>query len=339
MSKNKLAIPRLMHFVAMMKENRFPNHPSLVREMQSLDIAGAYTITQKTLQRDVAFLRGDYGAPIEYDYQKRGYFLSDPTWTWDIPQLNDSSLDTALIAAHLAESIMPNPFGKQARKTVDALLSNSKLSNRNSNILLTLFACGAGIPIDPEIFVKVFQGWINRRVLEIKYTRAVDGGTSELKIEPHVLAFYEGCWYLRVKEKQASNPLFKEKGNVTLALHRIKNAVLTNDSFVNDESLLSAVSAGKIFDFPWIENIRLAVSGKGYRFAMERFNPVVVKQVSDDSAIIKIDKLEEYRIVNFVFSWPGEIRVIGPESLRRKIEQNAKTVLDLHKKSLPGSIS
>ena len=76
MSKNKLAIPRLTHFVAMLKENRYPNHPALVREMRMLDIAGAYSITQKTLQRDVAFLRGDYGAPIAYDYQRRGYYLT-----------------------------------------------------------------------------------------------------------------------------------------------------------------------------------------------------------------------------------------------------------------------
>ena len=34
MSKNKFALPRLMHFISMLKENRYPTHPRLVEEMR-----------------------------------------------------------------------------------------------------------------------------------------------------------------------------------------------------------------------------------------------------------------------------------------------------------------
>lgn len=85
MSKNKFALTRLMHFISMLKENRYPNHPRLVEEMRKLDLAGAYNVTQKTVQRDVNFLKYEYNAPIEYDFNQRGYFLTDPEWNLDVP--------------------------------------------------------------------------------------------------------------------------------------------------------------------------------------------------------------------------------------------------------------
>ena len=71
MSKNKLAIPRLTHFVTMLKENRYPNHPTLVREMQMLDIAGAYSIAQKTLQANLTFQK-ELSSLGDYFWRKNG---------------------------------------------------------------------------------------------------------------------------------------------------------------------------------------------------------------------------------------------------------------------------
>ena len=331
MSKNKLAIPRLTHFVAMLKENRYPNHPALVREMRMLDIAGAYSITQKTLQRDVAFLRGDYGAPIAYDYQRRGYYLTDPSWTWDIPQLNDSDLDTALIAAHLAESIMPAPFGTNARKTVDALLSNSEKSANHTEVLLSLIACGAGIPIKPEIFAVVFSCWRNRRVLLAGYSRGMDGESSELSLEPHVLAFYEGCWYIRVRVRQSTNPLMNTKNVITLALHRITHVVPSSIQFDADEDIINAVNANGIFDFAKIKEIKLRAKGKGLRVALEAFKPEILAENKDGSKIIAIRNIVEYKIINFVFAWPGDLTVVFPEDLRKQVSLYAENVMKLHK--------
>lgn len=331
MSKNKLAIPRLTHFVAMLKENRYPNHPALVREMRMLDIAGAYSITQKTLQRDVAFLRGDYGAPIAYDYQRRGYYLTDPSWTWDIPQLNDSDLDTALIAARLAESIMPAPFGENTRKAVDALLSNSERTVNHTDILLSLIARGAGIPIKPEIFSVVFSCWRNRRVLLAGYSRGMDGESSELSLEPHVLAFYEGGWYIRVRVRQSSNPLMITPNVITLALHRITHVVSSPIQFEADKEIIDSVQANGIFDFPKIKEIKLRAKGKGLRVALEAFKPKIIAENKDGSKVIAVENIEEYKIINFVFAWAGDLTVISPEVLRKHVILCAESVMKLHK--------
>lgn len=333
MSKNKLAIPRLTRFVAMLKENKYPNHPMLVREMQKLDIAGAYSITQKTLQRDVAFLKGDYAAPIEYDYQHRGYYLTDPAWTWEIPQLSESDLNTAIIAVHLANSIMPSSFGKRARKTVDALVAGSETISDKTEMLVRLVACGAGMPVKPEIFMAVFDGWVSHRVLRINYTRALDGASSELTIEPQILAFYEGGWYLRVKLRHSSNPLFAAKPVITVALHRITSVVPTSIQFGICEQMIHDANAQRIFDFPLLENVKLRLSGKGLRFATEQFHLEIESKTPDGEVIAYVNRVPQYKINNLVFAWPGDVCVLEPESLRMSISQSAEAVLQLHRSS------
>ncbi len=333
MSTNKLAIPRIIHFIAMLKENRYPNHPKLVMEMRRLDIAGAYSITQKTLQRDVAFLKGDYHAPIKYDYQQRGYFLTDREWNWDVPQLNESDLKFAAVGAKFAESIMPAPLNSNVRKSLDSLLvaSENSLHETETDSLLRLVASGAGISIKPEIFAEVYKGWQTRHVLLLNYVRGIDGVAAELTVEPQILAFHEGCWYLKVKLLHASRIHYEEKNIITLAIHRISHVVLTQATFTPDNSLVSAAAHGKIFDYPQVTNIQLKAQGQGLRFIKERFSHKVLKNLKDDTQLLCLESLEEYKLVLLVFSWPGDIVVIKPVALRATVKKYANIVYKLHK--------
>lgn len=333
MSTNKLAIPRLIHFVAMLKQNRYPNHPKLVREMQKLDLAGAYSITQKTLQRDVAFLKGDYHAPIQYDYKQRGYYLLDPSWNWDVPALSASELEASLVGAQLAEAIIPAPLNKTIRKSVDSLLSVSEHFVQNQATLLGLIASGSEISISPSIFSEIYNAWKNRCVLQLGYTRALDGVAADLTVEPHILAFQEGCWYLKVKLLSASDDRYLGKDFITLAIHRVTYARQTTAYFVQDESIINHAEKGNIFDFPKIKNIRLKAHGKGLRYAMERFSPVVLTVYHDHSRLIAVPEAEEYKILNLVFAWPGEVAVVSPRFLRNKVQDCAEKVLALHRKN------
>lgn len=69
MSENKLTIPRLTHFEALLKANRCPDHSMLVKEMQKLDIAGSYSIIPFPRQKYVTFLKGENHMSIGYDYR------------------------------------------------------------------------------------------------------------------------------------------------------------------------------------------------------------------------------------------------------------------------------
>ena len=77
MPANKNQIRRIQTILKMMRQNRYPNYTSFVKEMRSLDVAGTYKLSGKTFQRDIADLRDEYGAPIHYDASRKGFYLSN----------------------------------------------------------------------------------------------------------------------------------------------------------------------------------------------------------------------------------------------------------------------
>ena len=67
MPANKNQIRRIQTILKMMRQNRYPNYTTFIKEMQAQDIAGTYKLSSKTFQRDIADLRDEYGAPVHYD--------------------------------------------------------------------------------------------------------------------------------------------------------------------------------------------------------------------------------------------------------------------------------
>ena len=62
MPVQKSQMRRLVRIVALLKENRYPNYPRFLAEMKRQDLAGAYELSARTLQRDIACLKSEYGA-------------------------------------------------------------------------------------------------------------------------------------------------------------------------------------------------------------------------------------------------------------------------------------
>lgn len=87
MPTNKKSHDRIACLLRLMKENRYPNHTMPEKEMRKFDLAGAYTISRKTVQRDIAWLKENYDAPIKYDPSQKGYYLTNPYWEKYVPFL------------------------------------------------------------------------------------------------------------------------------------------------------------------------------------------------------------------------------------------------------------
>ena len=109
MASDITKMTRLVKIVSLLRQNVYPNHKTVQKALCALDIAGAYNVSQKTIQRDIQHLRDMYAAPIAFDNGKRGYYLTDQTWTFEIPSLDAEEMQAVTLGARLAETIMPDP--------------------------------------------------------------------------------------------------------------------------------------------------------------------------------------------------------------------------------------
>ena len=331
MGMTKYNILRIKQLFAMLKENRYPNYPRFLAEMKRHDIAGVYNLSARTLQRDIAFLKSEYRAPIEYDHERRGYFLADSNWSVDIPLLEESEMRAAVLGARLAENLMPAPVKQEVRSAVDTLLTANGNGMDETAVLLSLVAFGSRATVSPEVFRVIFDAWQRHLCVNVLYA-PVDKAASVQLVEPHSLAFYEGNWYLkaRVRMKDGKAAPSRQRSTLTLALHRVQSAEATAIAFKPDQRLIDAVNRREVFNFPKVKDIRLRLGPVAHKFIGEQFD--VAEEVREGGHyVVRIAAAPAYRIVNFVLVEGGDAQLLNHPELAAEVVKRAQGAIAAQK--------
>lgn len=338
MPTNKQQLVRIMTLVSMMKENRYPNRAALQRKMQmqgrDTERLDKYSITQKTVQRDVAYLKKQYNAPIRYNRTKNGYYLTNPDWSFDVPMLDDNEMKAVVIGARLAESLMPPPLSGEIREGANTLLGPNTKGLDETACLLSLVATGSRVPLNPDIFQKVFKAWQGQHSLSIVYKKAMESGTQEFLIEPHVLVFHDGLWYLKSIILESNGQINPERTVRTLALHRIEDACVHAGKFEPDEALIAEVNAGNVFNFQTVPEARLLFSGNAISFARENYPAESITLEPDGRLIVTVKNAIEFKLINLVLNENGAVQIIFPTDLAKKVIAQAEQVISQQRKFL-----
>lgn len=325
MPTSKRSRERINCLLRLMKENRYPNYRMLLKEMRRMDIAGAYEVSRRTVQRDISWLKTEYNAPIQYDPSRKGYYLTSPYWEKYVPFLEENEMDAAIIGARIAQTVLPeSQIQKDIQQGTDALWSRNNGSSDEFMTLASLVINGTRAKIPPQIFQTVFSAWREHHPLKITYRRITDGRISEYQIEPHVLTLHDAVWYLRGKT---------EKGHVlNFVLQRILSAETQTGCFQPDQKLVDSANAGHILDIPRYKKVKIKLSGAAARYGLE-YLPFREKQTTPDgNVILDLHDVEEHQVINCILLNSGDAVVLEPADLQQKILDCAKKLLKEQKK-------
>ena len=319
---------RLMKLVAMLRKNSYPNHRKLERALKNLDLTNTYSISQKTIQRDVQYLRDIYGAPIAFDNGMRGYYLTDKSWKFEIPQLEVDEMRAVTLGARLAETIMPEPVASKIQNAAEMLLCENSSGLDANATLIALVAKGASIQVKPEIFREVFEAWQTRHGLSVKYQKGMTGAVMDYVLEPQVLSFYDGLWYVKAVIVSCDGEIQPERTIRTLALNRFKTAAIYPGRFESDLRLIKEVNEGKLFNFPTLDEVVLRFTDYAIPYARENYDPSLIEEQKDGSLLVTIYDAIDFKIVNLVLNEGGAVQVVSPPELAKKVIEQAKKVIE-----------
>ena len=326
---------RLMKLVAMLRKNSYPNYRKLERALKNLDLTNTYSISQKTIQRDVQYLRDIYGAPIAFDNGMRGYYLTDKNWKFEIPQLEGDEMRAVTLGARLAETIMPEPVASEIQRAAETLLCDNPSGLDANAALIALVAQGARIPVKPEIFREVFEAWQTRRGLSVKYQKGMTGAVMDYVLEPQVLSFYDGLWYVKAVIVSCDGETQPERTIRTLALNRFKTAAIYPGRFESDPRLIEDVNEGKLFDFPTIDEVVLRFTDYAIPYARENYDPSLIEEQKDGSLLVTVYDAIDFKIVNLVLNEGGAVQVVSPPELAEKVVEQAERVIRVNRLDKP----
>ena len=82
MPMQKSQLHRLMRIAALLKENRYPNSETLVKEFRRIAVEEELEIDcgKKTILRDMKVLEHEFGCPLAFDRARNGYYLKHHGW-------------------------------------------------------------------------------------------------------------------------------------------------------------------------------------------------------------------------------------------------------------------
>jgi hypothetical protein len=224
------------------RENSYPTAASLARDYQA---EYGKKIDPRTIANDIADMRGELGAPIHYDSEKRGYRYTDssfsadifPDETADIPLgalgksgISALGLDRELLPLIPSSIFLSGWHRDLLRNVTERVTPAGGNKGRNLGKITVIQRKGAPSFQDPGIENAVLDALERNRELSLVYA-APDGADREYRLRPcHLI-------YLKTGETAALDCFVLGElmdGDVSYALlnaARVKKAGLLSGTF------------------------------------------------------------------------------------------------------------
>ncbi len=190
MPEERARYSRLLFIDQQIADERYPN---------AVELAATYEVSDRTIKRDIEYMRDMLGAPIAFDHVHNGYYFSEPTWRLKALMITESELIAQTLASDVLSAYRNSPLYGELSRVFDKLgallpekvtIPATWLEHRFSVFHTAMSR------IDSATWEVVLQALRENRSIVFGYT-AVGYMTAADKIaDPYHCIGYRGEWYL-----------------------------------------------------------------------------------------------------------------------------------------------
>ena len=315
------ATERLLAIHQLISAKRYPTTARLARE---------FDVSQKTVKRDVEWMRVHWNLPIEYDRQRHGYFYSGEVKQFPgVPTFTEAETFALLVAHKAVEQYSGTPFHKPLqmafRKLTGQLDDKERYTLHDSDEVLS-FRPFAPEVTDMERFEIVARAIQQRRALRFLYRKPGEKKTSGRHVRPYHLTCNNNRWYLIGHDV--------DRGDIrTFALARMSGGAVLSGTFQKPKDFSIA---------KYLRGSLTVMSGRGDYEVVIEFDAWATDQLrgrlwhssqqvtelpSGESRMrMRLSGLEE--IERWVLSWGTHATVIKPRALTEQVSTIARSLTD-----------
>mgnify|MGYP006285889651 CR=1 FL=1 len=304
---------RLQFIHARIKNDKYPNCRTLAEDFEG--------VSTKTIQRDLDYLRYDMNAPLEYDYDRKGYYYSENNF--EIPAISMSESD--LFAVYIAENAL-----KQYRSTpiYDKLLKVFKKIEDSLPDKVTIdpswvesrfsFLREPETDIHPDIWETVAEALKAEKRMIITYKVPRRHKATTRKVDPYHILCYRSEWYM-------IGFCHSQQDIRTFAVSRIQDAELTGEDYLIPSDFDIKELMGSHFGIIWGRKeytVRIRFDRKQAPYVRERQwqQGQKIKENKDGSIVLSFQTNDLYEVRCWVLSWGGSAKVLGPKELKEDVK-------------------
>ena len=316
--------PPLRRFLAIERSVRggsFPNSESMACELE---------VDARTIQRDIAFLKDQLGAPLEFCRKRNGYFLSDPSWTLPAFQLTEGELISVFLAERLIRQYRGTPFETDLARAFDRITRMLP-----EEITVSLGAAADTLSVTPcvlttqdvETFHSLTSAIQHRRQLRLLYWSASQNRETDRIVDPLHLSLVDNDWYL------IAHCHTRQEVRMFSTV-RIRGAEPTGQVFERPDDFDITTYLGNSFravrgdsDQAWSVTLKFCPEMAGRIKEKVWHHTQQLEPQPDGSLLMKLNVSSLIEIRRWVLYWGADCQVLEPEELKEEINSNLRRML------------
>jgi predicted DNA-binding transcriptional regulator YafY len=213
----KTALARVYFIDREIAAGKYPNATRLAQEWE---------VGTATIHRDIEFMRDMLKAPIEYDYQHKGFYYSKKNFR--LPAGYGSAAD--MLALGMTKTLLSlyrdTPIYAAARRLMETI--TAPLADDENPLWYedrVIVPPVPSVPFPPEIWQTICEGLRKNQVLAFEYRAAWRDDYLPRRVQPWQLLFDNGSWYLYGYAEE-------RRGARMFSLSRIRNISLLDKKFI-----------------------------------------------------------------------------------------------------------
>jgi predicted DNA-binding transcriptional regulator YafY len=212
----RTALPRIYFIDKEIASGKYPNTTTLARD---------YETSIPTISRDIGFMRDMLDAPIEYDYQHKGYYYSEKTFRLPATFTSADEMMALGMAKTLLSLYRNTPIYDAARHLVESItapLMDPKHTEWYEERIVVPPV--PSVSIAPEIWRTISDALRENRILTFEYRSTWYEEYLSRQVHPWQLLFDNGSWYLYAYSEERSGPRM-------FSLSRMRKVALMDKNF------------------------------------------------------------------------------------------------------------
>jgi predicted DNA-binding transcriptional regulator YafY len=315
--------PPFRRFLAIERSARnglYPNSESLATELE---------VDSRTIQRDIAFLKDQLGAPLEFCRKRNGYHLTDLSWSLPAFQLTEGELVSVFLAERLIRQYRGTPFETDLARAFDRITRMLP-----DEITVSLAAAAETLSVTPcvlttqdvETFHSLTSSIQQSRQLRLLYWSASQNRETDRIIDPLHLSLVDNDWYLIAY-------CHTRREVRMFSTVRIRSAEPTGQRFQRPDDFDITTYLGNSFravrgegDQTW--NVRLQFRPEMSGRIREKIwhHTQTLEDQPDGSVIMNLQVSSLIEIRRWVLYWGADCRVLEPEELKVEVRRQAEVI-------------
>lgn len=307
--RSRPPLARMLRLHEALQRDEAPNCRSL---------AEALEVSDKTIQRDLEFMRDQLGLPIEYDPHRHGYRYTVEVVGFPSVQVSEGEMMALFVAQKTLVQYRGTPFEKPLaaafRKMTQGLQGQVSFDTADWESFFSFRT--AGVPVaDLELFEGLSRALRESVVVRFRYRKLRSTAQEERTVEPWHLACVEQQWYLFGRD-------LARDGVRTFALPRMEGVELTEQTFTRPADFSAAAlleGSFGVFSGDKPRRIRIRFDAFAAQLVRERqWHPSQKLKPQADGGVeleLRLSSLPE--IHRWVLGWGEHAEVLEPAELRR----------------------